>query len=965
MKYIKITLLIFCFSFLSLIQVHANSTDTFLSTSCNWTDEWIIDKDITDINTAATCACWMSIAWSKDAFTKEEDLINETYDGKVINCVANLENRLLIKKWIATIWWCEDWSSVSWTWSASGISSCKIKAYKALNWWEQRRYAENSSWLSCSNLDFSNEDKTDEPLNLKRTTKYALCITDMRAYQYYLLKTLWNDRSSALERGTNKFFQWVWNSLLSGLSYFTSISSFWIGYFDKLPQLPFQPEDRFKTNTIIGLINVFSLGFIGFISIWFLFTKWWDRQEDSYIAFFIKLGFILFITIWFSFFYNWLNNLLDLFRTALIESLWKIDNNSAIASWWKVNEILERWINMQFFDTSWVTAIDLQTLIFFIPNIILLFIISFVTLLRDFFIQILSYLFFLLSIWVLIGTIKKDDIFESQSLTWFWARFLVLWLNFALSLFISIVLMIVVFMFITIFFATIPWFPYYWENLPRAIENLWTFGIDAFIYLLLLSLTIWGWYKYLRPLTFGIISDIVKSIFFRHTQWFNSMNDLYSNMQQAYSDIHNWYQNMKDTDLYQSIIQPKIDGIWIQYDALKNNKLFSAAAQLIESPHLTDENSLLRKSLSTTIALWTWTGKVELGNITDKLLTPLYSDKIKAKRELLSITEQIQNKQEKMSLLDLEKPSDLKQFEKFNTELEELISKRKNLEEIADPKWEEYKQKEEELRYKEKLKKVEQDIIETQKELKAAQVMNNEWKSERLTSDLKALYKAKEWLKNYLSNKGEYSSFTDTDSLWIQAIEQNTQTGNISNNLEDVVDSPNMDFRKELWIPTLAEQQEKLMIEEKENQNRQNIQKEDIKNIELKTPDSLSNIAANIVSAWVDAVTKEDFEVQKREFKNNIQHGEENNVIIKSEDNNIFNKSDTSQENFDFLNKFEEYQKQNDLDNIKIFGDNPIVGKILEEHFRLEWDIIWIWDKIKKYRENIPEQHLDNGENSN
>lgn len=385
---------------------------------------------------------------------------------------------------------------------------------KQLNSEERTALRELQAWIDC--WWFINVTQQRYAQDLEG------CMKDMRLYSSYLIHTQWK---------SSTWLEWyIWrpkllNSFLSGMSDILLYSSFWYSSFDQLPNLPYTAETMFDTKTLPGIVNTFALAILGFLIVFYFFKKWTWKDEEDYKTFFIKLAFIFLFTLWFPKIYGWMQSLITLFESGLINSLSQLNTNQ---------QFLQEAVEMRVFMDRGVIAFNGWLQLFgFIVNVILLAILSIFIFFRDFFVTFLWNIFFLTSIWLMIWVVKNKNIFEAWDNVSKWAKFLVNGMFFALWIFVSIIFSIFIFKFITVILA---FTPSVFEENSSILDNLAKLWFDAFVYMVLIIATLYFWFMHLRKIAFDLVADFFKKVLFPETDLWN-FKDFTRQMASGYQEI--------------------------------------------------------------------------------------------------------------------------------------------------------------------------------------------------------------------------------------------------------------------------------------------------------------------------------------------------------------------------------------------------------------------------------------------
>ncbi len=413
--------------------------------------------------------------------------------------------------------------------------------WKELSYSEKKKIVELRSGLNCS-----------WKIKPGETNNIITCIKDPRkqAFKEYQKddSTLW-----AMWRWVDNFWTGLVNGILFAFSEFVSNSSFGYSKFDELPDLPYENLGwMFDTTTLYWLINSFALAVLGFIILYHFFKVWALRGWDDHKLFLLKVWFTILFIVLFPFLYWGLQSVLMSFETSLI------DATSGLSSLDQTNVV--EWIRMDVFNLWALTSITLWTVLFFIPNVLLLLWISLIIYIRDMFLLVLLNVFFLSAVWFLWGTLKKENIFEWNTVSAKMTKFSVYAMFWIIALFITVVITIFIFKFITVIWATIPSIE---TNGVSFVWNLSNFSIDAFVYLLSLILIIFFGKKTLLKSVFNGVSNFLTWIFFPWSQGLSWYSDMVTNVKDSYADIKMERDNLVENNpIFKSVtntVSPLVD----------------------------------------------------------------------------------------------------------------------------------------------------------------------------------------------------------------------------------------------------------------------------------------------------------------------------------------------------------------------------------------------------------------------
>lgn len=85
----------------------------------------------------------------------------------------------------------------------------------------------------------------------------------------------------------------------------------------------------------------------------------------------------------------------------------------------------------------------------------------------------------------------------------------------AISLFISVVISIVLFKILSLFFGFVGSVELSGKSI---LDNIGAFGLDAMVYILAIVAVMWAWYKWILPTVYATISEFFTGIFMPQAQ---------------------------------------------------------------------------------------------------------------------------------------------------------------------------------------------------------------------------------------------------------------------------------------------------------------------------------------------------------------------------------------------------------------------------------------------------------------
>lgn len=429
--------------------------------------------------------------------------------GAAAKCVSDVERQVLSEKRRTLLE--EEYSQ---TGSAFGGQS------KTLSFAENRRLSETQAGLDCGGL----EDASAE-------NDIVTCIKDLRRYEYALRQDagILGSPSVKLSVASQSAVNWV----IAATDQFIGYFAFGFKKFDRLPPLGYDRKEMFSRNTVVGFINTSALAIVAAFVLWFLFEKAHGRRPEGYGIFLAKVGLVLAVTVGFPAMYGWL----DKVNAGMSEAMLRSMSEAGITT------LRAQDLSMDAFGSGGFNRFS-SWFPFTILNVVILFAISVVVLIRNYFLYFVGYFFFPTALGLLAAAVRGGDFMEGTSLRDRANRFLVHGLYYSLSAFVSVVLSVFLFKIGTIVFSTIP-AP---EGTGRKmVEELSSFSLSAFFYLLFLGYVIWLWRKKIHPATGAWVAKVFSRVFFPESGTF-SPADFVGSLKDGYAKVREEYDNLKEND---------------------------------------------------------------------------------------------------------------------------------------------------------------------------------------------------------------------------------------------------------------------------------------------------------------------------------------------------------------------------------------------------------------------------------
>ena len=896
----------------------------------------LFDAGRWQITKYAYCACSEKLSTT---INNESDLFS--WDMEKSKCVSWVEESVLEEKdkWPDWSWW------YLWFWNDAYL-------------WELR------SWLACWHRDKVNWDYVFEKPSWK-----ILCIKDMRLYSYKLNEKKWWGFFSFMEDimiAIKIFFRHIENLVLFLLTALTKLTTFGVVAFDKLPDINYNSfKDAFDKSTALWRLNLWFLPFIAFSIIVFSFKKVaWRWEDDWYTSFFIMISVILSIILWFPYFYSWLNTFLDISQQWLAETFWS-------EGW-----MAEHWIKLSDFANEPVYSLTFSTLIFFFANMILLFVSSVIIVVRNILISILAYLFIPFSFGLIVQTFMGKSVNTPWNYVAKWTRVFLVWFYYTISFLLVSVLVILMIQFVNSFLSNVPSMSAF-DGGQSMLSNITNYWIDTFMCLLFyVTIMILSYWK----LTWKI-SDFVEYVFRSFVLRYNSniltQVDPLSVATTAYDKIKNQRQQdekenpwkhdwtvSKDENVQDSFEKARAEDFNPEVDTITDEqrkkreytkvrfevpyKTFNgwAESESEERPFIYDENwekkyygksekrkkdDYVKFSMDIPMPL---NDHEQGASEIEKLKNSWKVIDYETIRSDGNINEPLTEKELELRKMHLEEQMalNLALLESIDLNMEELLNEYKK-----DPEDEDQIDDIVSIEDEEKL-----DDYKIQRE-------NIEWENDKIAASLDDLNKLIAW-----QSTPELLKETNYVSQETKQTDEGLEEPSSRDFLKDPIIIPSglknvSDIPQEIKIPPSLKQEtiveweleeviEDAVITSDTESNEKKYEKvENLDKKEITIPEKLKK-----------STSKAESKIIKPKGKNKTKSSPPFKKQRKTINKDRFIDNYWKQDIDDFKQKYKEYSKSKDPDNLHSFWDNKIIWKLLEDKFAKTWDISWIWDDIRK-----------------